>query len=280
MTGFAPGFNEVEDQTRKDLTNAELIAFPVLAVLLLLVFRGVVAAAIPLVLGVISIVGTFLVLRVMSEFVDTSLFALNITTALSLGLAVDYALLLVSRYREEVETLGPTREAHRRTVATAGRTVLFSGATVAVALAGLAVFPQRFLYSLAVAGASVGLLSSLIAVLVVPSLLSLLGERINALSIRRGPAVSDQSGGWYRLAWSVMRRPVLVATASAGPAAGRLGPAAGHDPHRPERGGGPPDPAVLRDPGVRGAPLSAQRHRGGGGDGSRRRGRRARAGAV
>ncbi len=102
MGGFAPGFNETNDQTRKDLTKAELIAFPILALLLLFVFRGVVAAAIPLLIGVISIVGTLLVLRVMSGFVDTSLFALNIATGLSLGLAVDYALLLVSRYREEI----------------------------------------------------------------------------------------------------------------------------------------------------------------------------------
>jgi uncharacterized membrane protein YdfJ with MMPL/SSD domain len=187
--GFATSFNEVNDQTRSDLTKAELIAFPVLAILLLLVFRGVVAASIPLLIGVISILGTFLVLRVMASFVDTSLFAQNIATGLSLGLAVDYALLLVSRYREELDRHGATREAHRRTVATAGRTVLFSGFTVAVALAGLVLFPQRFLYSLAVAGAAVGVLSALIAVLVVPSMLALLGTRINALAIRRGPAV-------------------------------------------------------------------------------------------
>jgi uncharacterized membrane protein YdfJ with MMPL/SSD domain len=214
MGGFAPSFNEVNDQTRSDLTKAELIAFPILAILLLIVFRGVIAAAIPLVIGVISIVGTLLLLRVMAAFVDTSLFAQNIAIGLSLGLAVDYALLMVSRYREELERGGATREAHRRTVATAGRTVLFSGFTVAVAMAALVVFPQRFLYSMAVAGAGVGVLSALIAVLVVPSLLALLGARINALAVRRGPAVSDESGGWYRLAWGVMRRPVAVALAS------------------------------------------------------------------
>ncbi len=120
--------------------------------LLLLVFRGVIAAAIPLLMGVISILGTFLVLRVMSAFVDTSLFALNIATALSLGLAVDYALLLVSRYREEIERDGATREAHRTTVITAGRTALFSGFTVAVAMAALSLLPQRFLYSVGAAG--------------------------------------------------------------------------------------------------------------------------------
>jgi RND superfamily putative drug exporter len=214
LTGFAAGFNDVNDQTREDLTKAELIAFPILAILLLLVFRGVIAAAIPLLIGVISIVGTFLLLRVMSEFVDTSLFALNIATGLSLGLAVDYALLMVSRYREELARDGATREAHRRMVMTAGRTALFSGFTVAVALAALGVMPQRFLYSMAVAGAAVGILSAIIAILVVPSLLALLGTNIDKWSIRRGPAVSDASGGWYRLAHGVMRRPVATALAS------------------------------------------------------------------
>ncbi|MGH2975761.1 MAG: MMPL family transporter [Solirubrobacterales bacterium] len=216
MGGFAASFNEVNDQTRTDLTKAELIAFPVLALLLLIVFRGLVAAGIPLLIGGISIVGTLLMLRVMSVFVDTSLFALNIATGLSLGLAVDYALLMISRYREEIASGGATREAHRRTVETAGRTVVFSGFTVAAAIAALAFFPQRFLYSIAGAGAAVGVLSAVIALLVVPSLLSLLGTRIDALSIRRGPAVSDESDGWYRLARGVMRHPIGVALASAG----------------------------------------------------------------
>jgi RND superfamily putative drug exporter len=214
MGGYAAGFNETNDQTREDLTKAELIAFPILALLLLFVFRGVIAAAIPLLLGVISIVGTLFVLRVMSTFTDTSLFALNIATGLSLGLAVDYALLLVSRYREEIGRGGATREAHRRTVQTAGRTAVFSGLTVAAAMAALVLMPQRFLYSMAVAGASVAVLSALMAILVVPSLLSLLGTRIDMLSTRRGPAVSDTSDGWYRLARGVMRRPVAVALAS------------------------------------------------------------------
>jgi putative drug exporter of the RND superfamily len=214
MGGFAPGFNETNDQTRKDLTKAELIAFPILALLLLFVFRGVVAASIPLLIGVVSIVGTLMVLRIMSTFTDTSLFALNIATGMSLGLAVDYALLLVSRYREEIGRGGASREAHRRTVQTAGRTAVFSGLTVAAALAALIFMPQRFLYSMAVAGASVAILSSVIAILVVPSLLALLGTRIDALSIRRGPAVSDASDGWYRLARGVMHRPVAVALAS------------------------------------------------------------------
>ncbi len=214
MGGFAAGFNQTNDQTREDLTKAELIAFPLVALLLLFVFRGVVAAGIPLLIGGVSIVGTLLVLRIMSTFVDTSIFALNIATGLSLGLAVDYALLLVSRYREEIGRGGASREAHRRTVQTAGRTAVFSGFTVAAAMAALVFMPQRFLYSMAVAGASVAVLSSVIAILVVPSMLALLGTRIDALSIRRGPAVSDTSDGWYRLARGVMRRPVAVALAS------------------------------------------------------------------
>jgi uncharacterized membrane protein YdfJ with MMPL/SSD domain len=214
MGGFATSFNEVNDQTRRDLTTAELIAFPALSLLLLLVFRGVVAAAIPLIIGGISIVGTFFVLRVLSSFVGMSIFALNITTALSLGLAVDYALLMVSRYREELERDGPTREAHRRTVLTAGRAALFSGGTVAAAMVSLVFLPQRFLYSIGLAGASVGLLTALMCVLVVPSMLRLLGPRVNALAIRSGPSVSDDSDRWYRLARGVMRRPGRVALAA------------------------------------------------------------------
>lgn len=214
LSGFAPAFDEVNAQTREDLEHAELIAFPLLAVLLLIVFRGVVAAAVPLVIGVVSIATTMLLLRLMSGVTDTSAYALNITTTLSLGLAVDYALLLVSRYREEVARSGATEAAHRRMVQTAGRTVLFSGFTVAAAMVPLVAFPQRFLYSLGIAGSAVALISAVVAVVVVAALLSLLGSRIDALSVRSGPAVSDESGGWYRLARGVMRRPVPVATLS------------------------------------------------------------------
>ncbi|RZI88433.1 MAG: MMPL family transporter, partial [Microbacterium sp.] len=212
--GYAPSFNEVNDQTRKDLTNAELIAFPLLAILLLVVFRSAVAAAVPLLIGALSIVGTLFALRVMSSFVGTSLFALNIGTALSLGLAVDYALLIVSRHREETAEEGFTFEAHRRMVTTAGRTALFSGLTVAGAMAALCVMPQRFLYSVGAAGAIVGVLSAVMALFVAPALLAVLGPKINALSIRRGPAVSDTSTRWLKVARGVMKRPVIVAVAT------------------------------------------------------------------
>jgi len=213
--GYAPSFNEVNDQTRKDLTNAELIAFPILAILLLLVFRSAVAAALPLLIGALSIVGSLFLLRIMSLFVGTSLFALNIGTALSLGLAVDYALLLVSRHREETAKVGFTREAHTAMMATAGRTALFSGLTVAGAMAALMVMPQRFLYSVGAAGAMVGILSAFMAIFVAPALLAVLGPRINKFSIRSGPAVSDTSTRWLQVARAVMRRPVAIALTTA-----------------------------------------------------------------
>jgi RND superfamily putative drug exporter len=209
--GIATGFNEANHTIEHDLVRAELIAFPLLALLLLIVFRGAVAASIPLVVGMVSVGGTFLALLVMSEFVDTSVFALNITTAMGLGLAVDYGLLMVTRYREELERDGPSRESHRRLVESAGRTVIFSGLTVASALAALTLLPQRFLYSLGAGGAIVAVFAAFGALLVVPAMLALLGERVNALSLRRGPAVSDESGGWYRLARGVMRHPIAVA---------------------------------------------------------------------
>jgi RND superfamily putative drug exporter len=214
--GYAPSFQEVNDQTRADLAHAELIAFPILAVLLLIVFRGVIAAGIPLLVGGVSILGTYLMLRVMALFVSTSLFGLNIASGLSLGLAVDYALLMVTRYREELAAGVDLEEAHRRTINTAGRTALFSGMTVAAAMAALIFFPQRFLYSVGAAGAAVGVLASSVAVLLVGSLLAVLGPNINKWSVRsQAGRLSAESGGWYRLARGVMRRPVLVAVTCA-----------------------------------------------------------------
>jgi RND superfamily putative drug exporter len=209
--GFAVGFNDVNDTVRDDLTRAELIAFPILAVLLLLVFRGLVAASLPLLIGGFAVVGTFISLRVLSEFTEISIFALNITTALGLGLAVDYGLLLVSRYREELENSGPGWEAHRRTVESAGRAIFFSGLTVAAAAAAMIVLPQRFLYSMGAGAAAVSLLAAAGALFVIPALLAVLGERVNSLSLRKSPPPPAGSGRWFRVARTVMRRPVPVA---------------------------------------------------------------------
>ena len=211
--GYAVGFNDVNKTVRQDLMRAELIAFPILALLLALVFRGLVAAALPLAIGGFAVAGTFLSLRVLSELTDVSIFALNITTALGLGLAVDYGLLLVSRYREELQRSGPGWPAHLRTVETAGRAVLFSGLTVAAAVASMLVLPQRFLYSMGAGAASVALLAATGALLAIPALLALLGERVNALSLRGARVPAEGTGRWHRVAAAVMRRPAPVAVA-------------------------------------------------------------------
>jgi uncharacterized membrane protein YdfJ with MMPL/SSD domain len=219
--GAAVAQEQVNKQVEKDLRMAELLAFPLLFLLSLLFFRSLVAAALPLMIGGLAIVGTFLILRVASEFGSISIFALNLTTALGLGLAIDYSLFIVSRYREEIAKDGPGLAAMRRVLATSGRTVFFSSLTVAAALASLLVFPQRFLYSMGLGGSLVALFAALISLTVLPAVLTLLGTRVNSLSPsflrRRAEAETraDEQGFWYRLSRFVMRRPIPVATLSA-----------------------------------------------------------------
>ena len=143
------------------------------------------AALLPLMVGGMSIVLTFLGLRIASEVGDISVFALNLVTGLGLGLAIDYSLFIVSRYREELERSGPGFEAMRATLATAGRTVMFSSLTVTAALASLLVFPQRFLYSMGIGGMMVSLIAAAVALIVLPAVLALLGTRVNALAPKR-----------------------------------------------------------------------------------------------
>jgi uncharacterized membrane protein YdfJ with MMPL/SSD domain len=212
---------QVNKQTEEDLQRAEMLAFPLLFLLSLLFFRSLVAALLPLLIGILAIVGTFFVLRVASELTSVSIFALNLTTGLGLGLAIDYSLFVVSRYREEIAKDGPGLEAMRRTMATAGRTVLFSSLTVAVALASLCIFPQRFLYSMGLGGASVALLAAAVALTVLPAVLTLLGNRVDSLAPRflhrraERDARPAEAGFWYRLSHFVMRRPLPVAAVSA-----------------------------------------------------------------
>jgi uncharacterized membrane protein YdfJ with MMPL/SSD domain len=219
--GSALAERQVNEQVERDLRTAELYAFPLLFLLSLLFFRSLVAALLPLLVGVLAIVATFLTLRVASELSSISIFALNVATALGLGLAIDYSLFIVSRYREEVARTGPGLEAMRRTLGTAGRTVLFSALTVAGALASLLVFPQRFLYSMGIAGFFVALIAATVALTVLPAVLTLLGGRVNALApaflARRAErdARPAQEGFWYRLAQLVMRSPGRTAAATA-----------------------------------------------------------------
>ncbi|MFC4507144.1 MULTISPECIES: MMPL family transporter [Streptomyces] len=216
---------EHEQQTliKEDLLRAEAIALPITLLILVIVFGSAVAALLPVGIGVIAILGTNAVLRVLTSFTDVSVFATNLTTALGLGLAIDYALLIVRRHREELANGRDTRQALAVTLNTAGRTVLFSAATVAVSLAAMLVFPLYFLRSLAYAGISVVVLAAAAALLVLPALLAVLGPRIDAWDVRklfrrsrenRDPAADG--AGWGRLAGWVMRRAPLVATGTLG----------------------------------------------------------------
>jgi putative drug exporter of the RND superfamily len=203
---------DVGDHVGRDLALAESIAVPLILVLLVFAFRSVVAALLPLAIGGIAILGTFAELSVFGSVTDVSIYAVNLTTALGLGLAIDYALLIVSRFREELARGLDTGPAVVRTVETAGRTVLFSAATVAAALAVLALFPLYFLRSFAYAGVGVVVIAAAGAVVVLPALLTVLGGRINAgrLPWPKG-APTTASPFWGRLAGAVMRRPALTA---------------------------------------------------------------------
>ncbi|MER5177936.1 MMPL family transporter [Streptomyces sp. NPDC002896] len=195
-----------------DLVRAEAIALPVTLVLLVVVFGSAVAALLPLLVGIVAIVGTNAVLRVITEFTDVSVYAQNLTTALGLGLAIDYALFIVRRHREELAAGREPRAAVAATLRTAGRTVLFSALTVAVSLASMFVFEQYFLRSFAYAGIAVVLIAAAASLIALPAALVLLGHRVDALRLplrRRAGTARDPGAGWARLAGVVMRRAPL-----------------------------------------------------------------------
>ena len=214
-------FSQLNDAIAGQLPQVELIAFSILALLSLIAFRGLVAAALPLMVGAIAVAGSLLIMRALTQVTSLSIYSLNLVTGLGLGLAIDYSLFIVYRYREELARCGHCSEALERTLGTAGRTVAFSSLTVSVALLSLLVFPQRMLSSMGIAAAIVTVFAATAALIPLGALLALLGPRINALSPARlqrarksaeGPALD---GRWYRLATRVMRRPALVAAACA-----------------------------------------------------------------
>jgi uncharacterized membrane protein YdfJ with MMPL/SSD domain len=221
LGGGAIGDAQVTSQVSNDLARAELLAFPFIFLLSLLFFRSLVASLLPPFLGVLAILTTFFALRLVSSFTHLSVFVVNIITGLGLGLAIDYSLFMVSRYREEAARAGFGVEALRRTLATSGRTILFSSVTVAAALASLAVFPQLFLRSMGLAGAMVALIAATLALVVLPAMLALLGPRVNALAPRRLQRAADrdarpaEAGFWYRLSQYVIARPRRIALISA-----------------------------------------------------------------
>jgi len=214
-------FSQLEDTISAQLPKVELIAFSILLLLSLLAFRGLVAAALPLIVGAIAVAGSLLIMRALAQVTSLSVFSLNLVTGLGLGLAIDYSLFVVYRYREELVRCGHCSEALERTLRTAGRTVAFSSLTVSVALLSLLVFPQRMLSSMGIAAAVVTVLAATAALIPLGALLTLLGPRVNALSpkwlqsVRRRAEGPVEVGHWYRLATWVMHRPVRVATACA-----------------------------------------------------------------
>ncbi len=207
--------NDVGPEIGKSLGLAEAVAVPIVLVLLLIVFGSFVAAMLPLAIGIIAVFATFAELAVLGRVTDVSIYSINLTTALGLGLGIDYALLTVARFRERLAAGDDVPDAVRHTVRTAGRTIVFSATTVAIALAALLIFPLYFLRSFAYAGIGVVVLAAIAAVVVCPALLMVLGHRIDAGRMpwaRRRALVPDpERSRWGRLARFVMRRPALTA---------------------------------------------------------------------
>ncbi|GAB3840771.1 MMPL family transporter [Dactylosporangium cerinum] len=212
--GHTAIFADVSDQVGEDIAHAELLSMPILLVLLALVFRSVVAATMPLLVGGLAILGAFVVTRLLASVTEVSVFALNIITLMGLGMAVDYALFVVSRFREELALGHDVPQSIGRTMTTAGRTVLVSGLTVAFALSSLLLFPQAFLRSMGLGGMAAVLVGMLVALTILPAVLALLGTRINALRVPLPKRERSTTGGaWARIAHAVMRRPVPVIAA-------------------------------------------------------------------
>ncbi|MCX6398346.1 MAG: MMPL family transporter [Propionibacteriales bacterium] len=210
-------YADVNEETKKDLLMAEIVSMPIVLILSLIIFRSVIAALMPVLVGLAAVLGARATMAGLNEFVEVSIFAPNIITLLGLGLAIDYALFIVSRFREEIaRTPDDTRRALVRTMATAGRTVTFSALTVAAAMSSLLVFPQTFLKSIGYGGIAAVLIALLAALTLLPATLALLGSRIDSGRIpflQRSTPVESDHGAWARLARAVMRRPVLVGTA-------------------------------------------------------------------
>jgi len=222
---------DIGEQVGEDIARAEMLSLPIVLVLLVIIFGSLVAASLPLLIGGLAIMGSFTLLRVLSIYTDVSVFSVNIVTFLGLGLAIDYSLFMLSRFREELPRHDDdVEQALRATLATAGRTVAFSGVTVAISLASLLLFPQVFLRSMGFGGMAAVLVAMIGALTVLPALLAALGTRVNALSVRpllrrfarrpvsaRATRVAPESdavphsGVWFRIARSVMKRPLLYA---------------------------------------------------------------------
>ena len=210
-TGFGVFSSSVNNLVKSDLAKSESIAIPISMLLLVIVFGSLVASGMPMLVGLFAIMGAFFGVWVISLFSDVSIFALNLITGLGLGLGIDYALLMVNRFREELHAGKSVEESVVRTVATAGRTIFFSGLTVAVTLGSLLVFPQYFLKSFAYAALTVVVMAVIATLIPLPAMLAILGHRIDKAVVRKSSITPKEHGAWSRIARGVMHRPVRVA---------------------------------------------------------------------
>jgi len=197
-----------------DLKLSEAISIPLTFIFLVFVFGSLVASAMPLLVGVSAILGSLLVMYLLTLFTGVSVFALNLITGLGLGLGIDYSLLIVNRFREELHAGKSVEDAVRKTVSTAGKTVFYSGLTIVITLASLMLFPLMFLKSFGYAGVTVVIMAVLGSLVALPALLAILGTRINKAVVRKGAITPKEDGRWAQTARFVMRRPVAVVTLS------------------------------------------------------------------
>lgn len=212
--GLAVFNHAINEKISKDLAVAESISIPLTFILLAFVFGGLVASAMPLVVGVSAILGAFFFIYLITLFTGVSVFALNLITGMGLGLGIDYALLIVNRFREEIHHGKSVDDAVKKTVETAGKTVFYSGITVIITLASLMFFPQMFLKSFGYAGVTVVAMAILGALIPLPAILAMLGHRIDKIVVRRSAITPKEDGRWADTARFVMRRPVTVVVLS------------------------------------------------------------------
>ncbi|MDV3124296.1 MMPL family transporter [Mycobacterium sp. 21AC1] len=221
--GEAMTYVQINGQSEKDLLMMESIAIPLSFLVLVWVFGGLLAAALPLAVGGFAILGSLAILRLFTMVTDVSIFALNLTVAMGLALAIDYTLLIISRYRDELAEGADREQALARTMVTAGRTVLFSALTVALSMVAMVLFPMYFLKSFAYAGIAVVGLAAFAAIVVAPAAIVVLGDRLDAFDVRRfgrrllgrpEPVRKPiEDSFWYVMTGRVMRRAVPVAVA-------------------------------------------------------------------
>jgi putative drug exporter of the RND superfamily len=218
LTVYASGTgvfaHAINTKIADDLKLSEAISIPLTFILLVFVFGGLVASAMPLLVGVSAILGSLLVIYLLTLFTGVSVFSLNLITGLGLGLGIDYSLLVVNRFREELHSGKSVDEAIKKTVATAGKTVFYSGLTVVITLAALMLFPLMFLKSFGYAGVTVVIMAVLGALVALPALLAILGKRIDKAVVRKGALKPKEDGRWAQTARFVMRKPVSVVVLS------------------------------------------------------------------